>query len=404
MAQPKDPSYTPPAGATLNEEGMWIMADGDFAPGQNMGFQQNGATPAQASGQMGAPQIEPGTNKPFRIISGQKWYIPPMDSTSGMGGGGLIHGSQQWNPQTGAFDTPLDWGKILSMVAAGIITAGVVDVALSSSPALAATAGPEASTEAATAEATGAVPASTAGVEGGATAGLDPSVAAGLPGASPAMPLASTTLPTATGTVAGSAGSTSAIPAATDGSSLATAGGASTPSLSKIASLAKDTTSLGTAISNAASGAGNSRRADSDTAVLANNSNITGQADFENELMNRSKVESAERQGSLADVYRQSYSTSDAAGTGPKVGPNNKAGSPVFSPAYLKALSDLSSQGATKLAKPAQYDTDNITPLKPYTPITAPPPSVGETIGSIAGPVVSGLGSVAKLWQDWNNS
>jgi hypothetical protein len=139
MATPKDPSYRPPPGATLNEYGYWVLPSGDFAPGQDMSGQMAGATPAQQAATGGPVQTD-AAGKPYRVIDGKKWYLPPMQGNTGDQGGGLIHGRAQWNPETGQYDTPLDWGKILSMVAAGVITAGVANAALASTPELAATA------------------------------------------------------------------------------------------------------------------------------------------------------------------------------------------------------------------------------------------------------------------------
>lgn len=144
--------YTPPPGATQNAYGYWILPSGDFAPGQDMSRQMGGATPAQAAATGGPVQTD-ASGKQYRLIDGRKWYLPPMTGLTGAAdtGGGLIHGRMQWNPETGQYDTPVDWGKILTMVTAGIITAGAADAALASAPALAATAPAGASASAATA-------------------------------------------------------------------------------------------------------------------------------------------------------------------------------------------------------------------------------------------------------------
>lgn len=131
--------YSPPPGATQNEFGYWILPNGDFAPGQDLSGQTAGETAAQRAAEGGPVETDPTTGKQYRIINGQKWYLPPASGPNDPGGG-LVHGRTQWNPQTGAYDTPIDWGKILTMVTAGIITAGVADAALASTPALAATA------------------------------------------------------------------------------------------------------------------------------------------------------------------------------------------------------------------------------------------------------------------------
>lgn len=124
-------AFTPPPGATLGPDGFYYNPDGSMV--------QFGETDAQRAAEGGPVETEPTTGKQYRIINGQKWYLPPSTGPSDPGGG-LIHGRTQWNPQTGAYDTPIDWGKILTMVTAGIITAGVADAALASTPALAATA------------------------------------------------------------------------------------------------------------------------------------------------------------------------------------------------------------------------------------------------------------------------
>lgn len=128
-------AFTPPPGATLGSDGFYYMPDGTMV--------QFGQTPAQQAATPGPVQTD-ANGKPYRLVSGQKWYLPPMTGPTD-NGGGLIHGRTQWNPKTGQYDTPLDWGKILTMVTAGIITAGAADAILSATPALAVTAPPGAS-------------------------------------------------------------------------------------------------------------------------------------------------------------------------------------------------------------------------------------------------------------------
>lgn len=204
MATPKDPNFKPPSGATLNEFGYWILPSGDFAPGQDMSAQMGGATPAQQAAAGGPVQTD-ASGKKYRIISGKKWYLPPMGGPTGDLGGGLVHGRVQWNPDTGEYDTPLDWGKILSMVAAGIITAGAADAVLSSTPALAATASAGASAAETTASA---VLPSTTTVAG--SAALPAGAASTLDAASAIAPVLPSTV-TAAGSAPLPAGSTSSL-------------------------------------------------------------------------------------------------------------------------------------------------------------------------------------------------
>lgn len=136
------PPNVPPE-ATVDAHGNWFLPNGEFITSSGG---QTAPTAAQNAATPGPVQTD-ANGKQYRVISGQKWYLPPASGSSDKGGG-LIHGRTQWNPQTGQYDTPLDWGKILTMVTAGIITAGAADALLTSTPALAATAPPGASASA----------------------------------------------------------------------------------------------------------------------------------------------------------------------------------------------------------------------------------------------------------------
>ena len=48
--------------------------------------------------------------------------------------GGLFTNRGTWNSQTGAWDQGVNWGNVLSMVAAGVITAGVADEIMGAAP------------------------------------------------------------------------------------------------------------------------------------------------------------------------------------------------------------------------------------------------------------------------------
>jgi hypothetical protein len=186
-----------PPDATADAYGNWFDAKGNYVGVSNA----QAETPAQKQLDSDlAYKTEPGTGKTYIIENGKKWYIPPSGPMP-QGGGGLIHGHMQWNGETGEYDAPLDWGKLLSYVAAGIITAGAADAALSSSPALAASAGPDAASQLSTATlaSNAAVPAGVSDVGAGAA-----TASYGAEGAAPLA--ASTTVPTAAGTIAGGTG------------------------------------------------------------------------------------------------------------------------------------------------------------------------------------------------------
>lgn len=383
-----DPTYTPPQGATLNEYGFWVLPSGDFAPGQEAALQQyqmGGSTSAQKGATVGAVQTDP-SGKKYELVDGQKWYLPPGGDGPNATGG-LIHGHSQWNPQTGEWDSPISWGNVLGMVAAGIITAGAADALLASTPALAtdaAASGLPASAETATAGGVGIG-------ETGATTGL--ASGAGLPGAVAAP-------------VTGAAADAGAFDAAGNfiGDSTVAgeaAGGAST--LSKIGSL------LGPAASGigaATTAAGNNALTQEKLGLDANQQNISGQSAFEQELMARAKLEQSQRANAGADVYRESFTTGGPGGTGPAVSPFNPAGSPKESPQYLSTLKAVGDQGAATLAKPAQYATTGMPTLAPYTPInpanvqgaTNTAPSTLQQVGNWLAPGLTVAQKIAQLY------
>lgn len=224
------------------------------------------------------------------------------------------------------------------------------------------------------------------GVEAGATSGLG---AAALPGAGTALG-AGAVLPSA------AIGTGMAAPIV-GGTGLASGAGA-TAVPGTLAAVGKTLSgedllgTVGRAVSNASSAAGNTRRADYDTNVLANNSNISGQSAFENELTKRADIERTQRSDALKNVYRSSYAQNA------RPGPYNAAGTAAFSPEYLKALKDLEGQGAEKLAAKPQYDSNGLPVLNPYTPIKPTQASTLEQVGNWAGPVTSTLGAIGRFF------
>lgn len=112
------------------KDGNWFTPQGDFiVAGGGIG-----ATPQQTGAQIGPVQTD-ASGKKFELVGGQKWYLPTPKPDSG--GGGLVHGKLVWDPEKGEWTSNYDAGKILSMVAAGIITAGAADAILGSTAATA---------------------------------------------------------------------------------------------------------------------------------------------------------------------------------------------------------------------------------------------------------------------------
>ncbi len=142
--------------------GNWFTPDGEFI----VAGQGSGKTPAQSFAEVGPDQVDPTNGKHYIIQNGKKFYTVPDGGPSDTSGGGLFHGRMQWNPDTGEYDSPIDFSKIASWVAAGLVTAGAANAAMAAAgPSAAATSG----ATGATTGATGAV-AGTAGPATGAVA------------------------------------------------------------------------------------------------------------------------------------------------------------------------------------------------------------------------------------------
>jgi hypothetical protein len=249
------------------------------------------------------------------------------------------------------------------------------------------------------------------GVEAGAAAGLG---AAALPGAGTALDAGGTLA--SVGAAAGDAGAfdaagnfigESSIPGATgsfdaaDAAATAAGGSGLGKALGKgLGTFGDIAGSVGQAIGKANTAAGNNRLNQEDAGLKANAQNITGQSAFEQELMNRAKEEDVQRLKAGKDVYRASYNAN------PRVSPFDPAGAPVYSKQYLDSAQGLADQGASTLAKPAQYATSSMPALNPYTPID--PKNVARDtnteqgtlskIGDYVGPAMSTAQLIAKLW------
>lgn len=129
-----NPGYTPPANAAQNEQGYWILPNGDLAPGQ--------ITPGKAD------QLAQGNDtsihwdasgKPYMLQHGAKFYPSPaalqgsndpqiqawVHAVGPQPQNGLIHGMGQWNTDKGQWDQGVDWGNIASLGIAGALTGGL---------------------------------------------------------------------------------------------------------------------------------------------------------------------------------------------------------------------------------------------------------------------------------------
>lgn len=225
--------------------------------------------------------------------------------------------------------------------------------------------------------------ATTAGVGGGevgaTTGGLSSSA---LPGA------------TAAPTVGDLATSSSAIPGTTGAvNSLA-----SNPSTySRIAQLAG---TAGSAINGAAQSAGQTQLTNAQLGLTANQQNISGNSAFENELMNRAKLEQSQRTQAEKDAYRQNYLTN-----GP-ISPFNPVGRPATTPAYQTTINNLGNQGSQLLTNPAQYNPNAMPALKPYTTynpntMSGPGgtmPSTTQQVAQWLGPTLSTIGAISRIY------
>lgn len=392
MAMPLDTTYQAPEGATLQDNGIWIMPNGDFAPGQEavlQQFQQGGASAPQAAAMKEQETFfDPQKKLAYQVHGGKKFYLSPGGPTP-EGGGGLVHGRLEWDPEKGEFVSHYDMGKIMSYVAAGILTAGAADAIMGGAAAGAGAAGSAGATEAGTGAAAAGTGAGVGVGETGATVGL--ASGAGLPGAV-AAPVAGTA---ATG--AGVAGASEFVgpinQVAAPGSTMSTIGSV----LRKAAPLAG---AIGQGVGAAASASGQNRLNQEQMGLAANGQNIAGQGAFESELMNRAKLEGDQRKEALKDAYRQSYASNR------KAGPYNAAGITPMSPEYRKTLENVGGQANARLATPAAYDTSKMAPLAPYKPLdpkdvqgaTGTKKGTLETVGDWLSPGLSTFDALRKLW------
>lgn len=113
---------------------------------------------------------------------GQKVYLSPVAfGGAAPAGGGVFHTAPEFNTGTGGFSNGLDWGNILSLVVAGVLSAGVADAMMGVPAGTAAAAVSEGGGSAGAGVATGATSAT-----GGASAASTASAGAGVEAASAA--------------------------------------------------------------------------------------------------------------------------------------------------------------------------------------------------------------------------
>lgn len=304
--------------------------------------------------------------------------------------GGIFHQRGEWNQDTGEFDTPLDWGNILSMVVGGAITAGVASALMGG--------GAAADAAVSTAIETGSVD---AGVAAGTAAGgtlASTTIGTGLAtlpaGLAPSGAVASalgggSTLGAAGGTAAAGGGGvgvgeTGAV-TGLEGSGFGTGAGLGFNAVgggSTLGTIGKIAGALGNPIGKATSAATTNRQ---------NEARIgqTGQQTYEEALMNRAKLEGDQRSQALKDIYRSSYFKNE------KPGPYDTRGLSALSPEYLKSLADLEQQGTARLAAGQEYDTRK---MKPLIEKDVPEPGALETAGQWAGPTLSTIAAIAGLF------
>lgn len=238
------------------------------------------------------------------------------------------------------------------------------------------------------------------GMTGLAPAGYTvPSAALGANGGALALGTVGATAGTTAAAVPGSAAAQALVPsqitglttpgvgtAATSPGVTATAAGPGGGLLSRAGDLLKGRTgdiigAAGDSISSATQAAGNNR-------IEADELNMRGNNLYENQLMARSKDEQGQRDTALDNVYRNSWYGNRQAS------PYNTRGLTPINDQFKQTLAGLADQGATKLANTAQYDSNMIPGLKPYEPSK---PGLLERVGTWAGPILSGAGTIGGV-------
>jgi hypothetical protein len=313
----------------------------------------------------------------FKTAAGG-WISPAAMPELGGGSpqpGGLFTNRGEWDSQSGSFQNSTNWGNILSLVVAGVITAGAADAIMSGAPAAEAVTAAGGTPEAA-ASATAAATADTAAAGGGtAFAGAAPSLAS-----------------TGEATVA-----STAVPAADLGTSstiagVSSAGGSGGGTLGQ---LAPALNAAGKGIGAATTAAGQNQLNAGNLAIQANNSNTSGQSAYQNEMMGLHNAEQTQRNTEGTNVARASFLENQ------KPGPFNTQGLTPLSPNYVSTLNALSAQGTTDLSQAPKYGATALPtppPYKPINPAQYTTPSTLQNIGNYVAPALSTLGALAQYY------
>ena len=192
---------------------------------------------------------------------------------------------------------------------------------------------------------------------------------------------ATTALPTAS-----SAGFTDSGPSAL---SSVTGGGPSTTS-----TLAQIAGAVGPALGKVATAAGQNNLNGAEVQVLANNSNTSGQAAYENELNARGTLEGTQRNTDLTDVLLDNYANNRP------VNPFDPTPPMTVGPQALSTLNNLGQQGASALATPPQYSTTNMPAIPAYNPLNGSQLASPSTLSQVLGYTGAGLtagSTIAKI-------
>lgn len=114
--------------ATMGPAGFWLDVNGDLAATDPQGRPQ--VTPGMAASGGGVQRDERGR---YYVMRGsQRSYISPVAMGQASGGPdarGVFHQGSQWNQDTGSWDNPIDWGNVLSIGIATMLTAGAATAA-----------------------------------------------------------------------------------------------------------------------------------------------------------------------------------------------------------------------------------------------------------------------------------
>jgi len=107
--------------------------------------------------------------------------------------------------------------------------------------------------------------------------------------------------------------------------------------------------------------------ANNNAALGGYEANTAGQSAFQNELLNRSKLEQDQRNTGIRNLFKMS------AAKNPSRGPFDQKGPPALDPQYVSTLQAVGNQASDMLAKGPTYDAATM-PAPTWTPYAAPTP------------------------------